>query len=48
MADRMVTLATKSDIRAECRRLGLERSQAFSWDRCAEQTLQIIQETSGV
>jgi glycosyltransferase involved in cell wall biosynthesis len=48
MADRMVTLATRSDIHAECRRLGLERAQAFSWDRCAERTLQIIQETSGV
>jgi glycosyltransferase involved in cell wall biosynthesis len=47
MADRMVTLATKRDVYRECRRLGLERVTAFSWDRCAERTLQIIQETIG-
>ncbi|MDR0876886.1 MAG: glycosyltransferase family 4 protein [Treponema sp.] len=47
MADRMVTLTSNRDIYRECRRLGLERVQAFSWDRCAERTLQIVQETSG-
>jgi glycosyltransferase involved in cell wall biosynthesis len=45
MADRMVTLTTNRDIYRECRALGLERIKAFSWDRCAERTLQIIQET---
>jgi glycosyltransferase involved in cell wall biosynthesis len=47
MADRMVTMTTNRDIYRECRRLGLERVQAFSWDRCAERTLAIIQETAG-
>ncbi|GHU80727.1 mannosyltransferase [Spirochaetia bacterium] len=46
MADRMVTLTTNRDIARECRRLGLERVQAFSWDRCAERTLKILQETA--
>jgi glycosyltransferase involved in cell wall biosynthesis len=46
MADRMVTLACDHSQYQECRRLGLERAQAFSWDRCAERTLQIIQETA--
>jgi glycosyltransferase involved in cell wall biosynthesis len=45
MADRMVTLVTNRDIYRECRRQGLERVQAFSWDLCASRTLQIIQET---
>jgi glycosyltransferase involved in cell wall biosynthesis len=44
MADRLVTLATNRDIYRNCRILGLERVRAFSWDRCAEQTLGIIQE----
>jgi glycosyltransferase involved in cell wall biosynthesis len=47
MADRMVTLTTRRDIYRECRRLGLERVQSFSWDNCAEQTLRIIYETAG-
>jgi glycosyltransferase involved in cell wall biosynthesis len=42
MADRMVSLATDQVMYQECRRLGLQRVQAFSWDRCAERTLQII------
>jgi glycosyltransferase involved in cell wall biosynthesis len=45
MADRMITLTTNRDIYRTCRKNGLERVQAFSWDRCAERTLQIIQET---
>jgi glycosyltransferase involved in cell wall biosynthesis len=46
MADRMVTLTTNREIYRECRALGLERVKAFSWDRCAEHTLAIIQETA--
>ncbi|MDR2377057.1 MAG: glycosyltransferase family 4 protein [Treponema sp.] len=45
MADRLVTLATNREIYRECQRHGLERVRNFSWDRCAEHTLQIIQET---
>jgi glycosyltransferase involved in cell wall biosynthesis len=45
MADRMVTIATNRDAYLECRRAGLERVGAFSWDICAEKTLQIIHET---
>jgi len=47
MADRMVTVSTDSNVYQECRRLGLERAKAFSWERCVERTLQIIHETSG-
>ncbi|MDR3113900.1 MAG: glycosyltransferase family 1 protein, partial [Treponema sp.] len=47
MADRMVTLTTNREVYRECRRLGLERAGAFSWDRCATQTLDILQETLG-
>ncbi|MDR2102368.1 MAG: glycosyltransferase family 4 protein [Treponema sp.] len=46
MADRMVTLTTNREVYRECRRLGLERVKSFSWDRCAERTLAIIQETA--
>jgi glycosyltransferase involved in cell wall biosynthesis len=45
MADRMVTLTVNRETYRECRRRGLERAQAFSWDRCASKTLRIIQET---
>jgi glycosyltransferase involved in cell wall biosynthesis len=47
MADRMVAMTTNHDTYRECRRLGLERVHNFSWDTCAERTLQIIQETAG-
>jgi glycosyltransferase involved in cell wall biosynthesis len=47
MADRIVTLTTNREIYRECRALGLERAKAFSWDRCVERTLQVIQETAG-
>ena len=47
MADRMITVSTDSGIYNECRRLGLERAKAFSWERCVERTLQIIYETIG-
>jgi glycosyltransferase involved in cell wall biosynthesis len=47
MADRMVTLTTNRDIYRENRALGLEQVKAYSWDRCAERTLAIIQETAG-
>jgi glycosyltransferase involved in cell wall biosynthesis len=47
MADRMVTMTTNREVYRECRRLGLERAQSFSWDSCAERTLAIIGETAG-
>ena len=46
MADRMVTISSNPDIYSECRRLGIERAKAFSWDACVERTLQIIYETA--
>jgi len=46
MADRMVTLACDREQHQEYCRLGIERAQAFSWDRCAQRTLEIIQETA--
>ena len=42
MADRMVNLTTNRDIHRECRRLGLEQAQKFSWDTCVKRTLEII------
>jgi glycosyltransferase involved in cell wall biosynthesis len=47
MADRMLTISSDSGVYQECRRLGLERAQAFSWEKCVERTLQIIYETAG-
>ncbi|WP_010258733.1 glycosyltransferase family 4 protein [Treponema primitia] len=47
MADRMVTMSTNRDTYLECRSQGLKRVEAFSWDRCAEKTLRVIQETAG-
>jgi glycosyltransferase involved in cell wall biosynthesis len=47
MADRIVTLSSNRDLARECRSLGLARAQAFSWDRCAGQTLDLIRETAG-
>jgi glycosyltransferase involved in cell wall biosynthesis len=46
MADRMVTVSTDREIYNECRRLGLERAKAFSWEKCVERTLQTIYETA--
>jgi glycosyltransferase involved in cell wall biosynthesis len=45
IADRMVMLTTNREVYREYRKLGLERAALFSWERCAEQTLKIIQET---
>ncbi|MCL2763283.1 MAG: glycosyltransferase family 4 protein [Treponema sp.] len=45
MADRMVTLASDRELHKKLSQLGIERAQAFSWDRCAQRTLAIIHET---
>jgi glycosyltransferase involved in cell wall biosynthesis len=45
MADRMVSLATDKDLYKRCREAGIEHAKNFSWDRCAAQTIQIIQES---
>ncbi|MCL2601765.1 MAG: glycosyltransferase family 4 protein [Treponema sp.] len=42
MADRMVTLTANRDIHRECRRLGLEQAQNYSWDRCVGRTIEVI------
>jgi glycosyltransferase involved in cell wall biosynthesis len=47
MADRMVTLATDRELASNCRRLGLERVEMFSWDRSVERILAVILETAG-
>jgi glycosyltransferase involved in cell wall biosynthesis len=47
MADRLVTLATNRTVYHNCRSLGLERVKAYSWERCAERTLGIIQAMAG-
>jgi glycosyltransferase involved in cell wall biosynthesis len=47
LADRMVSLATDKELHKRCSELGLKRVQAFSWDKCAQRTLEIIYETAG-
>ena len=47
MADRMVTMTSDREMYRECRRLGLERVQMFSWDRCAAETMRVIHEITG-
>ena len=47
MADRMVALASDRELYQQCRAHGIEHAQKFSWDRCAERTLNIIYETAG-
>jgi glycosyltransferase involved in cell wall biosynthesis len=47
MADRMITLSANRELARECRRLGLERVQSFSWDRSAEATFRLLQEAAG-
>ncbi|MDR1220311.1 MAG: glycosyltransferase family 4 protein [Treponema sp.] len=47
MADRIVTLATNHAVYHNCRSLGLERVKTYSWERCAERTLGIIQAMTG-
>ena len=42
MADRMLTLAEDRSIYDRCRELGLERAKVFSWDTCAQSTMEII------
>ncbi|MDR2864393.1 MAG: glycosyltransferase family 4 protein [Spirochaetaceae bacterium] len=44
MADRMVSLATDSELHNKLVRLGIERAKLFSWDKCAEQTLRIVRD----
>jgi len=46
IADRMITLTTNRDISRECRRLGFEQVKNFSWDACANRTLEIIRDTA--
>ena len=47
MADRMVTLAGDRELYENCRKFGIERARMFSWDICAERTLEIIIKTAG-
>jgi glycosyltransferase involved in cell wall biosynthesis len=44
MAARMVSLATDEILHKKLSTAGLERAKLFSWDKCAEQTLRILQE----
>jgi glycosyltransferase involved in cell wall biosynthesis len=45
MADRMVMLTSNKELYRDYKAKGLERAGAFSWDRCAEKTLKVIEET---
>jgi glycosyltransferase involved in cell wall biosynthesis len=46
MADRMETLASDRELFEKCRSSGIERAKAFSWDHCAQRTLEIVLETA--
>ncbi|MDR2509622.1 MAG: glycosyltransferase family 4 protein [Spirochaetaceae bacterium] len=45
MADRMIALAGGGELYNRLKEAGIERARLFSWDRCAERTLKILQET---
>lgn len=47
MAEGLYQLATSSPLRAELSRRGLERAATFSWDRCAAQTWEILEQSFG-
>ncbi len=47
MADRLFMLATNRTVYRDCRTRGLERVKSFTWERCVERTLAILQETAG-
>ncbi|MDR2181221.1 MAG: glycosyltransferase family 4 protein, partial [Treponema sp.] len=47
MADRMVMITSDRDLARECRQKGLERAKCFSWDVCAEKTLEQITLVAG-
>lgn len=44
MADRMISLASDSELYKGFRTAGLERAKLFSWEHCAANTLHILQE----
>lgn len=46
VADAVVRILEDSDLAADMSRRGLERSSMFSWDRCAQQTLAVIEATA--
>jgi glycosyltransferase involved in cell wall biosynthesis len=44
IADNMVLLASSRDTVKACVAAGIERAKEFSWDKCADKTLRLIQE----
>lgn len=46
MADALVRLLTDPELRAEKRALALARAQEFSWRKCAEETLKVLEQVS--
>jgi glycosyltransferase involved in cell wall biosynthesis len=47
MAQALERIAGDEALRRELRARGLERARAFSWDRCARETLAVLEEVAG-
>jgi len=45
LAQRMVTLATDPVFRANLAKAGIVQARKFSWAKCAQQTVEVYQET---
>jgi glycosyltransferase involved in cell wall biosynthesis len=45
IADKLVTIATDSILRAHLVKKGLERSMLFTWELCSTQTSQALRDT---
>ena len=46
IATAMTQLASNTQLHDDLRRRGFARVRHFTWDRCAEQTLQVLQEAT--
>jgi len=46
LARALTSALLDADLRAELRRRGLERARLFSWRRCAEETLRVLEEAA--
>lgn len=44
IADKIRRIVTDQDLREQLRQKGFERVKQFSWERCAEETIKVIQE----
>ena len=47
IAEALLRLSADKDLRTELKQAGLERAEKFSWQKTAEQTLNIYRELNG-